>query len=147
MPTETDAGFTLLELIVVMVIMGLVLGLVLTHGPMRSPRLAEAAAVQDIAQGLQDAASRAIAQDRTTKFQLDPQTGVWREGARHGTIPAGTAIGFHGVAAGRMGTVMFAPDGSASGGRITLASAGGVRVIAIDWLTGQIRIDAPQPGR
>jgi general secretion pathway protein H len=152
LPAEPDAGFTLLEVIVVVVILGLVLGMVASNGPMRSPRLAQAAAARDIRQSLQDAAARAIAQDRTTVFRLDPASGVWREGARSGTVPAGTHIIFHGVAGfaareGSLGTVMFTPDGSASGGRITLAGPAGVQVIAIDWLTGRIKIDAPDPGR
>lgn len=149
---EADAGFTLLEVIVVVVILGLVLGMVASNGPMRSPRLAQAAAARDIRQSLQDAAARAITQERTTMFRLDPASGIWREGARRGKVPAGTHIIFRGVTAvavrkGSIGTVTFTPDGSASGGRITLAGPAGVRVIAIDWLTGRIRIDAPGPGR
>jgi len=143
---EREAGFTLLELIVVVVIMGLMLGLVLSNGPMRSKRLAEAAAVRNMVQGLRDAAARAIAQDRMTVFRLDPSSGVWREGTRHGLIPASTHVGFHGVTAQRIGAITFAPDGSASGGTITLARAGAadVQVITVDWLTGRIRVDAPK---
>ena len=152
MRAEVDAGFTLLEVIVVVVILGLVLGMVAANGPLRSPRLAQAAAVRDIRQSLQDAAARAIAQDRTTVFRLDPARGIWREGGRTGTLPAGTQVifrGVTGVAARKapVGMVFFAPDGSASGGRITLAGPAGVRVIAIDWLTGRIKIDAPGPRR
>ncbi len=135
-------------MIVVVVVVGLMLGIVASNGPMRSPRLAEAAAARDIVQGLRDAAARAIAQDRTTTFRLDPASGAWREGARHGTIPAGTRLAFRGLATSNrrstpLATVVFAQDGSASGGRITLASPAGVAIITIDWLTGRIRIDAP----
>lgn len=147
MRIERDAGFTLLELIVVVVIMGLMLGLVLSNGPMRSPRLAEAAALRNITQGLRDAAARAIAEDRTTVFRLDPSSGVWREGTRRGRIPVGTRIGFHGVRAQRIGAITFAPDGSASGGTIILSRTGtsDVLMIRVDWLTGRIRTDAPAP--
>ncbi len=136
-------------MIVVVVIVGLVLGMVASNGPMRSQHLAQAAAARDIAQGLRDAAARAIAQDRPTMFRLDPASGAWREGVRHGTIPAGTRIAYRGLAttdhrSSALATVVFAPNGSASGGRIVLASQADVAVIAIDWVTGRIRIDAPR---
>ena len=37
-PTATRAGFTLIEMIVVLAILGLMLSLVLTRGPVRSSR-------------------------------------------------------------------------------------------------------------
>src|SRR5208282_6754454 len=54
-------GFTLIELAVVLAIMGLMLALVLAHGPMRSPTLQTRAAAAQVAQGLRSARARAIA--------------------------------------------------------------------------------------
>src|SRR5580658_4343695 len=55
-------GFTLIELAVVLAIMGLMLALVVTRGPMRGPALQTRAAAAQIAQGLRAARARAIAQ-------------------------------------------------------------------------------------
>jgi general secretion pathway protein H len=148
--TNIDDGFTLLELIVVMVVLGLLLGLVVSNGAMRSPRLAQEAAARAIAQALRESGARAIAEDRTIRFNLNPATGIWREGAYHGVIPPGTVVRFHGLAGTAAGVITFSPDGSASGGRISLSgagvSAGAEQVITVDWLTGRISVnDAPRP--
>ena len=141
-----DGGFTLLELIIVMVILGLLLGLVVSNGAMRRPRLAQEAAARTIAQALRESGARAIAEDRTIRFSLNPASGVWRAGRHHGAVPRGTAVRFRGVALGSTGVITFSPDGSASGGRISLASAGNEQVITVDWLTGRISVDdAPRP--
>ncbi len=148
MRSRTDEdGFTLLELIIVMVILGLLLGLVVSNGAMRSPRLAQEAAARTIAQALRESGARAIAEDQTVRFSLNPATGLWREGTHHGAVPRGTLVRFRGVATGGAGVITFAPDGSASGGRISLTGAGMAQVITVDWLTGRIRIDDAPPAR
>src|ERR1700722_5109848 len=64
-------GFTLIELAVVLAIMGLMLALVVTRGPMRGPALQTHAAAAQIVQGLRAARARAIAQNRPVIFGLD----------------------------------------------------------------------------
>jgi general secretion pathway protein H len=140
LPTDRNAGFTLLELIIVLVIMGLMIGLVAASDRGVSPRLATAASARDIALALRDAGSRAIAEDRETRFVLDPQHGFWREGARRGTVPRGIVMTFQAIAsAGTM--IVFAPDGSCSGGQIRLAGSGVSQIVTAHWLTGRIGVD------
>ncbi|HYP63998.1 MAG TPA: GspH/FimT family protein, partial [Acidocella sp.] len=38
--------------------------------------------------------------------------------------------------------IVFAPDGSASGGRVVLDGPGQELAVSADWLTGQVQIDA-----
>ena len=133
MVIRRDAGgFTLIEMIVVLVVLGLALTLVMTHGPMRSQRLDLDAAARQVAGALRLARSRAIAQDRAVAvafgargYQLDQDAPVvWSADVS----PNGDRV------------ISFTPDGSSSGGRIVLH--GGERDVAIgvDWLTGRVLV-------
>jgi len=123
-------GFTLIEMIVVLVVLGLALTLVLTHGPMHSQRLDLDAAARQVVGALRLARSRAIAEDRAVAvefgargYQLDRDAPVtWSTDVS----PKGDRM------------IRFTPDGASSGGRIVLR--GGQRDVAIgvDWLTGRV---------
>jgi general secretion pathway protein H len=128
-----SGGFTLIEMIVVLAILGLMLGLVISHGPLHSQRLDLDSAAQDITRSLRLARSRAIAQNRTVTWRATPR-GYSLDGGAPRALPADVAM----TTAGGIG---FAADGSSSGGRITLR--GGEREIAIglDWLTGRVAVE------
>jgi prepilin-type N-terminal cleavage/methylation domain-containing protein len=64
MNRRDTAGFTLLEMIVVLVVLGLTPGLVMTHGPVHSRRLELDATARQVAGALRLARSRAIAEER-----------------------------------------------------------------------------------
>ena len=120
----TAGGFTLIEMIVVLVVLGLVLGLVIARGPARSQGLDLSAAAKQVAGMLRLARSRAIAEDRAVA--VDFGTRRWSDDI--------LVVGDH--------VINFTPDGGSSGGRIILH--GGDRLIAVDvdWLTGRIQIRA-----
>jgi general secretion pathway protein H len=127
---ENQAGFTLLEMIVVIVIMTMVAGLVLVRQPWHSVGLNTDATVRALTNGLRLARSRAIAQDRTVSvvtaaggFSVDGGT-VWKL-SPEATLSASQ--------------VVFTPDGGSTGGTIVLDA--GPRRIAVDvnWLTGRVR--------
>jgi general secretion pathway protein H len=40
----------------------------------------------------------------------------------------------------RRGDIRFNPDGSSSGGRITIAEGGRRIAIGVDWLTGRVQV-------
>ena len=138
-------GFTLIEMIVVLVVVGLVMGLVLARGPMRSKTLEARAAARDIAQTLRAARARAIAANRPVEFFLDPGQHSFRvgAGAANGLPPwldLSAAAGPGETFGNRIVAIRFAPDGSASGGRIELAN-GKLRLsIGVDWLTGRVSV-------
>src|ERR1700730_10399740 len=66
-----QAGFTLLEMIIVIAVLGMALGLVVTPGPMCSPTMEMQAVVNQVAQGLRVARSRAIANNAPVRFTVD----------------------------------------------------------------------------
>jgi general secretion pathway protein H len=140
-----DGGFTLLEMIVVLVILGLMAGLVVSRGPSRNAGLDLRAAAADITQTLRGARARAISTDRTVVFRVNPMAHAFTiDAAPPRRLPA--TIGLSVVALSgdverdRTADISFAPDGSSSGGRIDLVS--GARHVQIDiaWLTGRVTV-------
>jgi general secretion pathway protein H len=128
---RAQRGFTLLEMIIVLVIVGLVLAIVAARGPMHSSRLDVEVAGRDLAGALRLARSRAIAVNRpiavaiaADRFQID---GMTPQGLPANVAVAGTS------------EIRFAPDGSSSGGSITLQAANRRITISVNWLTGQVR--------
>ena len=125
--SRSDSGFTLMEMMVVIAIMGLVLLLVTTAGPPRSHRLEARAAAQEVAQALRTARGTAFAQGHDVTVALPKIPGWLTE-----TVQAPS------------GGITFSPDGSSSGGSVELAGGGQDVTITADWLTGSVRInDAP----
>ena len=140
---ERAAGFTLIEVIVVLVILGLGLALLATRGPLRSAALDLRAATGEVAQALRLARTRAIATDRTVVVSLDPAGNAFRVGSGPAQpLPRGVAmeaLATQGAAPG-IAAFRFAPDGSASGGRITLTAGGRQAMVGVDWLTGRVTV-------
>jgi len=130
-----EQGFTLFELIVVLVILGLALSLVLTQGPARSPTAEFDSVVRQVTGALRLARSRAIADDRTVAvqfaphgFRLDQET----------AISLGPDISMSGNP-----LIDFTPDGGSSGGEIMLRMGDRTMLIEVDWLTGRVTLSEP----
>lgn len=70
-PLRREAGFTLIEMLVVVAIMGFALTMIVTRGPVHSQALEMKAAVSEVAQGLRLARSRAIATNTPVQFAVD----------------------------------------------------------------------------
>jgi general secretion pathway protein H len=131
-PRDRQLGFTLLEMIIVLVILGLVAGLVVAHGPTRSARLDTESTARDLAGTLRLARARAIAANHSVMVTV--ASGLWqaegttaRSALRNVTL-VGTA------------KVLFAPDGSSSGGQIAVQSGDQRIDVSVDWLTGRVRV-------
>jgi general secretion pathway protein H len=121
-----QSGFTLLEMMVVIAVMGLILLLIAGFGPPRSHWLQLQAAAQQVAQAMRDARGEAIAQGHPTALALPP-------------LPPWVTVSIQAPSGG----IIFTPDGSASGGHVLLDGAGREVAITADWLTGRVQIDAP----
>lgn len=143
-PCHRTAGFTLIEMLVVIVVLGLALGLVVSRGPMHSPTLDVRAAASQMESALRLARARAIAGDRTVRFVIDV---IRHRFAMDGgeAMALSPDIGLSvitvaGSAAGPQAAISFAPDGSSSGGQIDLVDAGHRVRLGVDWLTGRISV-------
>ncbi len=120
-----DAGFTLLEMIVVIAVMGLTLLLLADYGQPRNRWLETQAAARQVAAAMRAARGGAIVQGRPEALVLPH-------------LPPWLAVSVQAPPGG----IVFAPDGSASGGQVVLGSGKDI-VVSADWLTGRVQIDAP----
>ncbi|MBV8776507.1 MAG: GspH/FimT family pseudopilin [Alphaproteobacteria bacterium] len=142
-------GFTLLELLVVLAILALATALFAGYRPHWSSTLSLDGAAADLAAAFRLARSEAIAGDRAIEVEIDVAHRRYRIAdwpVR--TLPAALMLRVNTIAAGRHGSntaaIRFNPDGSSTGGGVTLGDGGRWVGVDVDWLSGRIAIaDAP----
>ena len=139
-------GFSLIELLVVLAIIGLMLA-VLPKFIVGSPGVQLRAAADGLASRLRQLHESAIRGQVTTEFALDPKARTYRLStapAMHAlpAIVSGvevTTVAFH--PGERIAHILFYPDGSSSGGAVRLRHAALSAGIRIDWLTGRVGLE------
>ncbi|WP_319781375.1 GspH/FimT family pseudopilin [Oceanisphaera sp. IT1-181] len=138
-------GFTLLELVVVMVIAMLALSIVAPKFAALLPGVTLKTYSQQTASLLRMARSEAIAQAQATELVFDGQARQTRILGAEQTYawPKNIQLLFtaqNGIQANSpQPRLIFYPDGSASGGLVTLSSSSGQYRIEVNWLTGSVR--------
>lgn len=122
-------------MIVVLVVLALVGSIVLARGPMRSATLDLRAAARSVASDMRSTRASSIDRDRDLVFTVDPSTRDYGQkgGSRH-PLPAAVSV------LAPVAPVVFHPDGSSTGGAITLTDADHLLIIKIDWLTGRVSV-------
>jgi len=139
--TSRERGFTLIEILAVLAVLGLALTLISARGPARSPGVELRAAAAAIADTLRLTRARAIATNRPRQVMIDADAHlvILSDGtARH--IPDGLALTLHslaGPASPRL-AIGFAPDGSSTGGTVEIAAGAAQIRITAAWLSGRI---------
>lgn len=142
-----DRGFTLLELLVVLVIIGLTVSLIPGFLLRDSPSAILDRAVGSVADGLRTTRSQAVLDNRENVFAIDVESRQFRAGPSAipvqigGDIPLQLLTAQSERSGETSGRIRFFPDGSSTGGRIVLGSADDRREIEIDWLTGDILVE------
>ena len=138
-------GFTLIELLVSLAILGFALTLIAGYKPPWSRELGLQATAGELAAGLRLARSEAILSNQPVLFDLDLVDHRYRIGT--GTprrLPAGLSLELLTISGealnGREGDIRFNPDGSSTGGRISLADGRRRIGVGVDWLTGRVSI-------
>jgi general secretion pathway protein H len=136
------SGFTLIEVLVVLVILGLTIALIVARGPARSTGFDLRATADNIAQQLRLARSEAISTDRAATFTLDAADRRYETNGTAGpAIPPEVALAMTTATGGKpqpQRAITFAPDGSSSGGRVLLGAGGHQLAVVVDWLTGRV---------
>jgi general secretion pathway protein H len=139
------SGFTLIELLVVLAIFGLALTLIVGYRPPWSRGLGLRGTAVELAAGLRLARSEAILSNRQVLFDLDTVGHRYRVGsAATKPLPADMSIELLTISgearkAGE-GDIRFNPDGSSTGGRISLIDGRRTVAVGVDWLTGRVSV-------
>lgn len=142
-----EEGFTLLEMIVVLAIMagGAVLAAPLLDRSRQGLVLKEAAV--ELAGALRNARTIAMRDNRETTLEVEPAQRRYH-GAGLGiprALPAMMGITLTTIASEHRadggGRFRFYPDGSTTGGIVTLSEGGRTASVRLDWMTGQARVE------
>lgn len=138
-------GFTLLELLVTLAVVSLALVLVLGYKAPWSTGLSLRATASTLASQLRLARSQAIADNRPILFVVDLDGHRYRVGnGEEHDLPRRIKLALLTVAGERLGkttgSIRFNPDGSSTGGRISLAEGGQQIAVGVNWLTGRVSV-------
>lgn len=136
---RNDAGFTVIETIVVLVVMGLLLGLILQHGPLHSSRATFLSGRDATLSALRTARLDAQLRGRSLIVRFDPVRRVIVESSTDDVLRE-TAIG-RGVTISAPVPIHFAPDGTGNGGPWRINCEALTAVFAISPLTGRVLAD------
>ena len=139
-----DAGFTLLEMIVVLAILSLTIAAttVSVTGSRGVVRL-QPLAVR-VAADLKLARTEAVTQNRSVEVVFDAKANAYQIQGSRSAVALPAAIAFKLVTPEEFrrttdsAHLVFFPDGSSTGGRLTLTDRSLSITLVIDWLTGAV---------
>lgn len=142
-----SGGFTLLELIIVLAIGAVIYALIL-EVPARGASTADLkAAARSLASGLRQAQIIAMAKrhDASLTLDLDAREYLVSGDREPRKLPDGVDLKLYTaeseVTSPRTGGIRFYPDGSSTGGRITVSAGKREYLVDVDWLTGRVWIE------
>lgn len=139
-------GFTLLELLVVLGIIGLILAFVPGFVLRGQPDFDVEVAARAVADGLRATRSAALLENREQLFALDVEERLFRTASMRAPVQIDRRIELTFQTARSellsegIGQIRFFPDGSSTGGRIGLTLDGRHAEISVDWLTGLVAV-------
>ncbi|HWC64049.1 MAG TPA: GspH/FimT family pseudopilin [Rhizomicrobium sp.] len=140
-----QSGFTLIEMIVVIAILGLTLALVGLKLTPVSPASHARAAAEEISGAMRSARGAAVMGNRSVSFTLDLAPPGYRWGGEAfkplpNDVSLNLLTGRDLVSSNSQGRIRFDPDGGSSGGRVTINGGGQVWIVGVDWLSGRVSI-------
>ena len=147
---KTAAGFTLVELLIVftlLVTLTAVLAPVLIPSPSRALR----ESASEIATTLRETRRHAQARQSRMRFLVNTESGQfgiqgsqpWRALPEDMNVQLTTGRSL--LTGNHTGGIDFFPDGSSTGGRVSLSMADVSLRVDIEWLTGRIRVSGDAP--
>ncbi len=147
---RSERGFTLLETLIVLAIVGLALlaAVPAIRGPSAETNL-RLHTVRIVA-ALKTARAQALAKGFDVAFAFDGQANAWSiEGAEPSPLPKELVLKLEAarVVSNKQKDVrlVFFSDGSATGGRLTVATSQRALTIAVSWLDGTVAVVEDRP--
>ena len=139
------AGFSLIEVMIVLAIVGLFMGVVasnLSEGPV----LRESA--REIVASIRHARSSAIMQQKQMRWVVDiERKAFWVEAAKSQERTVSSAIELKvntaasEVMSKSQGAIRFFPDGSSTGGSVDVSYKGQTYKVNVEWVSGRVDLE------
>lgn len=145
-PYHRQAGFTLIEVIAVLVIAALAASTILFRGSSDNSPARLKALAGTIASGLRRSRGHAIRQGREVAARVDLRHNRILWGTEQAPLALQAGVGVTAVTAeserqGRTAAIRFFPNGSSTGGRLRLTGSGAGYDVAVNWLTGRVSVE------
>jgi general secretion pathway protein H len=146
--SSAEAGFTLIEAVCVLAIIGLVAALVLPAIPRATSQERLAGYAVEVAALLKGDRIAAIRNHAQVATSLDAERRIVISGATASVVEIPADVSFQALLAQRCGdrrvgaTIDFFPSGASCGGVIAIARQGVGYQIRVNWLTGGVEVVA-----
>jgi len=104
------------------------------------------AATRDVASGLRHARGMALMRGRDAEFELNVDKHSYKVTGRAKpfSLPSQVRLSLYTTESETLdegtGRIRFFPDGSSTGGRVTLVGGGQKRAVDVSWLTGEVKV-------
>lgn len=140
-----NSGFTLIELVVVLLILGIACAAAAGVMLRRGPDLELRAAASEVAAYFREARSLAIRDnsEATVTIDLKSRTVSLANGANY-AIPLGVGVSLRTATSELKGegaaALRFFPDGSSTGGLVTLFTDQRRYDVVVEWMTGRVDV-------
>ena len=144
--TRSAGGFTLVELLVVLVIIALMLGLVGTSISRNISGAEMRTAASKVAASLRYTRTRAILTKTEQVFLVDTEELTYKAAEREADeLPEGVKVTLN-TARSELtsevaGGIRFYPDGGSTGGNVLLEANGRIYRVNVAWLTGEASVE------
>ncbi len=139
-----QAGFTIMELMVVLVIAVLLLALTPPMLSSAMPSLQLKSSAREVAAAMRQARGFAVSRQAEGVLNVDlEKRKLWLDGGSKSIrVPESLSLELESAAREMIdeqrGGIRFYPDGSATGGRVTLGYGQSGYIVDLDWLTGRV---------